>query len=289
MTRRRVRRVGEVGISNCRYGSTTRLAGRHRRFEGRSGTGGALRHPAATRRLQCVMPIAQNLRIEQRLGGCSVESTRSGHGAPCLPPLALVSRHTGRIRSTVRRTRAIGNLAAHREENTVAIEVSRALPSEYAVILNNLPKEWFAPEPYLLHLQVAEMVNASRFLIAHDGENLVGTIGWQDNVAFGAFYEKFLFVKPEFRKEGVAAMLWRELLEIAADTGQRAIFCDIPEGSPLIRSVRQVPGAREVGAIEDFHGSGVKSLIFALDVKGSRKFTTYADRLIAESSDHTHS
>ncbi|MGC4190704.1 MAG: GNAT family N-acetyltransferase [Thermomicrobiales bacterium] len=170
----------------------------------------------------------------------------------------------------------------------MAIEISRALPSEYAVILNTLPKEWFVPEPYLLYLQVADMVNANRFLIAHDGETLVGTIGWQDNVAFGAYYEKFLFVKPEYRKEGVAAMLWRELLAIAADSGQRAIFCDVPEKSPLIRSIHQVPGAREVGSIEDFHGDGVKSIIFALDVKGSKAFTTYVDRLIESSGNHRH-
>jgi GNAT superfamily N-acetyltransferase len=170
----------------------------------------------------------------------------------------------------------------------MAIEISRALPSEYPVILNNLPKEWFVPEPHLLHLQVADMVNGNRFLIAHDGDTLVGTIGWQDNVAFGAYYEKFLFVKPKYRREGVAAMLWRELLAIAEDSGQRAIFCDVPEGSSLVRSVRQVPGAREVGAIDDFHSDGVKSLIFALDVKEGRKFTAYADRLIKESGEHGH-
>ncbi|MGC4107625.1 MAG: GNAT family N-acetyltransferase [Thermomicrobiales bacterium] len=170
----------------------------------------------------------------------------------------------------------------------MAIEISRALPAEYPVILNNLPKEWFVPDPHLLYLQVAEMVNANRFLIAHDGEKLVGTIGWQDNVAFGAFYEKFLYVKPEYRREGVAAMLWRELLSIAEDSGQRAVFCDVPEGSPLVRSVRQVPGTREVGSIENFHGDGAKSLIFALEVKGSKKFTEYVDRLIAASGDHHH-
>lgn len=171
----------------------------------------------------------------------------------------------------------------------MAIEVSRALPSEYSVILNNLPKEWFVPDPNLLYLQVAEMVNANRFLIAHDKETLVGTLGWQDNVAFGAFYEKFLFVKPEYRKEGVAAMLWRALMEIAEETGQRGIYCDVPEKSPLIRSVRQVPGAREVGAIENFHGDGAKSLIFAIEVKDSGKFTTYVDRLVKDSGNHrTH-
>jgi GNAT superfamily N-acetyltransferase len=169
----------------------------------------------------------------------------------------------------------------------VDIIVSRALPAEYPVILNNLPKEWFAPEPHLLHLQIAEMVNANRFLIAYTGEQLIGTIGWQDQVAFGAFYEKFLFVKPEYRRHGVAALLWRELVKIAVDSGQRAIFADVPEDSPLVRSVKQVPGAREVGFIEGFHGDGMRSLIFALEMRDAEKFFRHTDRLIAESDQLT--
>lgn len=166
------------------------------------------------------------------------------------------------------------------------IVVSRALPAEYPVILNNLPKEWFVPEPHLLYLQVAEMINANRFLIAHTDDLLIGTLGWQDQVAFGAFYEKFLFVKPEYRKSGVAALLWKELVKIAEDSGQRAIFADVPEDSPLTRSVRQVAGAREVGYIENFHSDGVRSMIFALEMRDAEKFYRYADRLIAGSHNH---
>jgi GNAT superfamily N-acetyltransferase len=167
------------------------------------------------------------------------------------------------------------------------IQVSRALPAEYPVILNNLPQEWFEPDPHLLHLQVAEMVNANRFLIAYVGDELIGTIGWQDNVAFGAFYEKFLFVKEKYRRHGVAALLWRELARIALDTGQRAIFADVPEDSPLVRSVKQVPGTHEVGYIDGFHGDGVRSLIFALEMRDAEKFIRHVDRIVAASSELT--
>jgi GNAT superfamily N-acetyltransferase len=159
------------------------------------------------------------------------------------------------------------------------IQVSRALPAEYPVIVNNLPQEWFGDNAHLLYLQVAEMVNSNRFLIAHAEDQLVGGLGWQNDVAFGAYYEKFLYVKPEYRRHGVAALLWRELAKIAMDTGQRAVFADVPDGSPLVRAVLQVPGAREVGSIESFHSDGVKSRIFMVDLSDADKFMSHVDRI----------
>jgi GNAT superfamily N-acetyltransferase len=121
-------------------------------------------------------------------------------------------------------------------------------------------------------------------LIAHVGETLVGTLGWQDNVAFGAYYVKFVFVKPEFRNQGVAFQLLKELVQIAQDAGQRAVYGDIPADSTILRTVNQVPGTREVGRIEDFHGDGLTSVIVSFDMGTAEKFLAHADRIIAGSA-----
>lgn len=165
------------------------------------------------------------------------------------------------------------------------VQVDRALPAEYLIVINNMPQGWFGPDGPLLFLQVAEMIKSNHFLIAHTGEQLVGGLGWQDDVAFGAIYEKFLFVKPEYRKQGIAALLWRELVKIAVADGRRTIFCDVPEGSALVRAVKQVPGAREAGGIDNFHSDGVRSLIFSLDLKNTDRFFHYVDRIVASSND----
>jgi len=162
------------------------------------------------------------------------------------------------------------------------IRIGRAMPAEYPAILNNLPPEWFEPSPHLLHLQVADMINGNRFLIAYVGQTLVGTLGWQENIAFGAYYAKFAFVKPEYRRDGVAIRLFRELLEIARDNGQRALFADAPRESPVVRAVNQIPGAREVGSIQNFHGDGLESVIFSLDVDEGDGLIELADRLTSK-------
>jgi len=162
----------------------------------------------------------------------------------------------------------------------VEITVSRALPAEYPVILNNLPPGWFEPAPHLLHLQIAEMVNAQRFLIAYTESKLVGTLGWQDQVAFGALYAKFLYVKPEYRRQAVEFRLGRELVNIAMETGQRAVFADVPVNSPVIAVLEKVPGCRKAGEIESFQENGVTSVIFHFELGKAHDFIHYADRLI---------
>lgn len=151
---------------------------------------------------------------------------------------------------------------------TGTIEIGRALPAEYPVILNGMPKEWFASEDaYQMHLQLADMVNASRFLIAQVGQRLVGGVGWQDNIAYGALYSKFIFVHPEYQRAGVAVRLLAELIGIAKEQGKRAVFADIPEKSPFGEVADEIPGLDEIGYIDGFHEAGIRSRIFAFNLK----------------------
>lgn len=160
------------------------------------------------------------------------------------------------------------------------IEVGLAVPSEYRVVLNAMPREWFAPEPHLLHLQVAEMFNSNRFLIAQDGDRLAGGVGWQDNIAFGALYAKFIFVTSAYQQRAVATLLMREVLAVAARSGYRRVFQDIPEHSPLQAVADALPGAQTVGHIDGFHEPGVRSLIVAFDAKDYDSLIKEADRRI---------
>jgi GNAT superfamily N-acetyltransferase len=148
------------------------------------------------------------------------------------------------------------------------IEIGRALPAEYPIILNNLPPEWLAShDAYQMHLQVADMVSASRFLIAQVGQRLIGGVGWQDNIAYGALYSKFIFVDPEYHRAGVAVRLLAEVIRIAKEQGKRAVFADIPEKSPFGEVADEIPGLDEVGYIDGFHEAGVRSRIFAFNLK----------------------
>jgi GNAT superfamily N-acetyltransferase len=172
-----------------------------------------------------------------------------------------------------------------REMRSTDILVSRALPAEYPVILNTLPQEWFEPEPHFLQLQIAEMVNANQFLIAHTEDRIVGTLCWQANVAPGVFYAKFLFVKPEYRSSGVAARLARELVTIAIESGQRAVFEDTPANSPYLSAMRRIPGWREVGQLHGFHGERVTSHIFGLDLRNTEqtlRFMRFVDSFMID-------
>jgi hypothetical protein len=176
---------------------------------------------------------------------------------------------------------------ASREQAAADIYVGRALSSEFPVILNNMPQGWFPPEPHLLHLQVAKLINANQFMIAQLGSRLLGGVGWQEDIAFGAYYLKFLFVKPEYQHRAVAVRLIREVIAIAAYSGQRAIFGDIPEDSPLKEIVDEIPGARMVGYIDDFHAIGVRSLIVAFDMREHDRLLRHADRLIARAGNNS--
>jgi GNAT superfamily N-acetyltransferase len=170
-------------------------------------------------------------------------------------------------------------------EASKKIELNRAIPMEYHVILNSMPRDWLQHDPQLLHLQVADMINSNRFLIANSGDTLVGGVGWQNDIAFGACYVKFLYVKEEYRNRGVAFQLMKEVVRIAVDSNQRAVFADIPSDAPILRTVNQVPGTREVGRIEDFHSKGATSVIVTFDMNATEKFFSHADRFIREATD----
>lgn len=146
------------------------------------------------------------------------------------------------------------------------VEISRAMPSEYRVILDALPSGWFTPTPDLLMLKVADMLNSQRMLIAHLGTEFVGCAGWQDNVAFGAMFASLAFVAPQHRKKGVMLSMLRELATIAIDNGYRGLFVDFPSDSPLIAVAKTMPGAREAGYIDGLHQDGVRSVIFGIEV-----------------------
>jgi GNAT superfamily N-acetyltransferase len=149
----------------------------------------------------------------------------------------------------------------------MAITVGVALASEYPAILRSLPQDWLQPAPHLLQLQVARMVDAGRFLVARtDTGRIVGTIGWDDHVAFGGMYAKFVSVLPPYRSQGVALLLGRELVHTARRLGHRAVFGDIPSDSPLVPFARSLPAIDEAGYIDDLHGPGIRSLIFRLDL-----------------------
>ena len=156
----------------------------------------------------------------------------------------------------------------HKRKIAGDIEVGRALPIEYPVILNGMPPEWLISEDaYQMYLQVADMINANRFLVAQVGQRLAGGVGWQDNIAYGALYAKFIFVNPEFQDAGVAARLYAEVITIARELNKRAVFCDVPENSPFGEFAKEMPGLKEVGYIDGFHETGVRSRIFAFDFK----------------------
>jgi GNAT superfamily N-acetyltransferase len=129
-----------------------------------------------------------------------------------------------------------------------------------------------------LYLQVADMVNGNRFLIAQVGQRLVGGVGWQDNVAYGAMYSKFIFVSPDYQRSGVAVRLLAEVIRIAQEQGQRAVFCDIPEGSPFANVADEIPGLNEVGYVDGFHQDGVRSHVFAFDLKQHARLQREAAR-----------
>lgn len=165
------------------------------------------------------------------------------------------------------------------------VHVGRALPAEYPVILNSMPREWLASDDaYLLHLQVADMVNGNRFLIAQIGDRLVGGVGWQDNMAFGAMYSKFIFVAPEYQRSGVAVLLLAEVIRIAQEQGQRAVFADIPEKSPFGEVADEIPGLNEVGYVDGFHEDGVRSRVFAFDLKQYDRLQREAGRRLNRES-----
>jgi GNAT superfamily N-acetyltransferase len=167
------------------------------------------------------------------------------------------------------------------EESSGQIHVGRVVPSEFTVVVNSMPPEWFVPEPHIVQLQIAEMFNSNRFLVAQIGQRLMGGVGWQENVAAGAYFAKFLFVRPDHQRSGVAVRLLRELITIGANAGQRAVFGDIPEDSPLREVADRIPGAREVGYIEEFHQPGVKSIIVSFDLREHKRLLREADRRIA--------
>ncbi len=168
-------------------------------------------------------------------------------------------------------------------QSTNKVEIGRALPVEYPVILNCMPKEWLASDAHLLHLQVADMINGNRFLIAQAGDRLVGGVGWQDNMAYGACYSKFIFATPGYQRSGVAIQLLAEVIRIAHEQGQRAVFADIPEKSPFAKVADEIPGLNEVGYIDGFHEEGVKSRIFAFDLKQYDRLQREAQRRMRRS------
>jgi GNAT superfamily N-acetyltransferase len=166
-------------------------------------------------------------------------------------------------------------------ESAGEIEIGRALPIEYPVILNGMPAEWLISEDaYQMHLQVADMVSANRFLIAQVGQRLVGGVGWQDNIAYGALYSKFIFTNPGYRRGGVAVLLLAEVIRIAKEQDKRAVFCDIPESSPFGKVADEIPGLNEVGYIDGFHEKGTRSRIFAFDLEQYDRLLREADRRI---------
>jgi hypothetical protein len=169
-------------------------------------------------------------------------------------------------------------------KNGESIYIGRALPCEYQVVLNAMPPAWFESNPSLLHIQVAGLISASRFLIAQRGSTLLGGVAWQDDIAFGAFYAKLLFVREQYRRSTIAVRLLRELVLIAKDAQARAVFADLPENSPLREVADAFPGAREVGNIEDFCEPGLKSIIFQIDLRDTERLLRHADRLIAGAS-----
>ena len=144
-----------------------------------------------------------------------------------------------------------------------------------------MPPEWFASDAYLMHLQVADMVNANRFLIAQVGDRLIGGVGWQDNIAFGALYSKFIFVHPDYQRHGVAVQLLSEVLKIGKEQGKRAVFADILEDSPFAQVADEIPGLDEVGYIDGFHEAGHRSRVFSFDLKQYDRLQREAERRTA--------
>jgi len=121
-------------------------------------------------------------------------------------------------------------------------------------------------------------------LIAQVGKTLVGGVGWQDNMAYGALYSKFIFVSPEYQRDGVAVRLLAEVIRIAQEQGVRAVFADIPEKSPFGEVADEIPGLNEVGYIDGFHEDGVRSRIFAFDLKQHARLQREADRRVKRES-----
>ncbi len=176
---------------------------------------------------------------------------------------------------------AAKNPASPATKDAESIYIGRAQPIEYQVVLNAMPPAWFESDPSLLHIQVARLISSGRFLIAQRGSTLLGGVAWQDDIAFGAFYGKLLFVREQYRRSTIAVRLLRELLVIAKDAQARALFADIPEDSPLRKVADSVPGLREVGYVQDFCEPGVKSIIFQFDLRESDRLLRYADQMIA--------
>ena len=165
-----------------------------------------------------------------------------------------------------------------------SIYVGRALSCEYQVVLNAMPQAWFESNPSLLQVQVARLISSGRLLIAQRFSTLLGGVAWQDDIAFSAFYAKLLFVREQYRGSTVAVRLIRELVVIAKDAQARAVFADVPENSPLRETMDRIPGAREVGYIEDFCEPGIKSIILQIDLRDTDRLLRQADRLVGGSS-----
>lgn len=157
------------------------------------------------------------------------------------------------------------------------LHIGRALPSEYPVILNSMPPNWFAEAGYAVHLQIAELVNSNTFLIAQQGQTLIGGLGWSNHVAFNSCYVKFLYVKPEYQRSSVATRLTREVIEIATEAEQRAVFMSIPDESPLLATFENMPGAELAGSVANFQETGVTSRVIMLDLAKRSELLGFID------------
>lgn len=167
-----------------------------------------------------------------------------------------------------------------------SLYVGRALPLEFHVVLNGMPQQWFEESaPFPLDIQVARLISEGRFLIAQRGSQLLGGLAWQDDIAFGAFYAKLMFVPDEHQFTEVATALMRELLLIAKEAQARAVFADYPENSPVLMALEAVPGMRQVGHIQDFCEPGVNSIIVEFDLGQVDQLLKYAERMIVERAD----
>lgn len=168
-----------------------------------------------------------------------------------------------------------------------SIYVGRALPSEYHLILNSMPQAWFEDSPFLLQMQVARLINEGRYLIAQRGKTLLGGVGWQDDIAYGAFYVKLLFVRDNYQQQAVAARMLRELLAIARDHEARAVFADIPKGSWMLKVMDGIPATREVGYVDDWGEPGVTSIMIEIDLREIERLLRRTETMIAKAEGHT--
>jgi len=144
-----------------------------------------------------------------------------------------------------------------RDDIDIALEIIRSHVDEHAKIAARDFEEFFAKPPTEHH----------QYLVAEVDGKVVGCMGFlpdKDEEVEGVYWAVWLYVHPEYRRQGVGTQLWTEIEERLKKLRARKVYLDVGNepDHPEAIAFHQKHGFVKEGELIDYFRDGENMLIF---------------------------